>query len=81
MEIPVKLAEELSLKMEMYENKYSYNSIIGHETVLEEKRYAKLKDGVRVEREQQRAQKLKKESEEKSQLEQLYSIAQIKSIQ
>jgi len=81
MEIPVKLAEELSLKMEMYENKHSYNSIIGHETVLEEKRYAKLKDGVRVEREQQRAQKLKKESEEKSQLEQLYSIAQIKSIQ
>lgn len=34
----------------MYENKYSYNSIIGHEAVLEEKRFTKLKDGVRQER-------------------------------
>lgn len=33
-EIPIKLAEELALKMEMYENKHSYNSIIGHEAVL-----------------------------------------------
>jgi hypothetical protein len=67
--------------MEMYENKHSYNSIIGHEAVLEEKRFAKLKDGIRQEREQQRALKFKKDYDERNQLEQLHTIAQIKTIQ
>jgi hypothetical protein len=48
---------------------------------LEEQRFAKLKEGVKWDREQQKIAKTKKETEERNQLEQLYNMTLIKQME
>ena len=78
-EIPLKLAEQLSLKIQMYENKYSYSNIISHQAILGEQRLSKLKDTVRSQKQQKKMQRVQRQSDEKAQINQLYNMALIKN--
>ena len=72
-QIPGRLAEELSNKIEQYQNKHSYNNIIHHETILEEQKFQQMRQEVSIKKEQQRQTRLKKEREEKMHLQELYN--------
>ena len=81
MDIPENLAEELSNKIEEYENRYSYKNIIHHEAVREEQRFNSVKTEVSQRKEEQRVQKLRKDKEEKVELEKLHQVNALNNMQ